>query len=798
MTEAIFPLSPRGAIRHWLVAAPKETPYAGPAGPEHVLRAEALDDALIRPPARAELGAAAPDGLNWRYHDPGRNEFVEFSAFFQEITVVEYYAFTEIERPAVGRPDEAVSATFWAAGVADFWLDDQPVARLRVTRYRNPDFQRVALCLPPGRHRLGVRLRALGIRDTRLLFGIFLTGANLPVVRMARAGQIAGAADWIDGVRPVLGGLRSARPAPVPAKVKLPRGNPLEWPAGAPDFSLGEAKPAALSVETTVDGVTLTRALELPGNRGLPEACEKDHRTAHLEAVAKIGLGGERPANWNAAILPLLARRALGQTTENDPLNFRQALALVEARRDCADFSLAGLLRLELLGLSTGEEKAEIRRAALAFRYWSDEPGRDAMCFHSENHRLLFHGCQMLAGLLYPDATFSNSGKTGREQVEVALARVAEWLEVIERRGFEEFNSATYLPITVGAMLNIVDFSPDPGLSRRMARQIDRIFADLAQHAFAGGVISPQGRIYRDVLFPEEAGTQVLLAYATDAALPRERGGDWVVFLATSRKYAPPADLSASVTAPVSRSYRHGDVQIVLEKTSAYLLTSLAVPAIPREGGQPAVDLRPGGAGYQQHLWQCTLGRGCHIFVNHPGGFFDGTLSRPGYWYGNGVLPRVRQEGNWLQAIHVLPDGTHTKPAITREVWEWAGPSTVRPYALHPIDFTHLHWPADAFDRVLCLGNWLFGGRDHGLVGVWCSEPLRPHDDILTGRELRAHGHSSAWLVICGDLRGEGSFEGFAEKCQARDPRFDRANFTLSMAGATPTRWWERSEPAPE
>jgi hypothetical protein len=235
----------------------------------------------------------------------------------------------------------------------------------------------------------------------------------------------------------------------------------------------------------------------------------------------------------------------------------------------------------------------------------------------------------------------------------------------------------------------------------------------------------------------------------------------------------------------------------VLEKTPVYLLTSLAVPATPRDGERPTNDLRPGGAGYQQHLWQATLGRDCHVFVNHPGGFFDGTKSRPGYWYGNGLLPRVRQRGNWLQAIHVIADGTKTEPEITPEVWQWPGPSTVRPFHLYPVAFTHAHWPTDAFDREERSGHWRFGQKGRGLIGLWCSEPLVPHDDMLTGRELRANGFASAWLVICGDLEQEGSLESFMAACEARSPVFDRSALVLSMKGEEPTRWWERPEPKP-
>ena len=800
---ATFEPSGSGYIRNWLVAGPKLTPYAGPGGADHVMRRAAIDPATVAIPDPAVLGGPGPFGDPWQYHDPGHNEFVEFSTFYQELTVVEYFASTELECAESGeRP-----ALFWAAGAADLWLNGEHITRLNVTRYRNPDSRPVTLNLKRGTNRLFVRSQCLGIRDTRILFGLRFDNPVGITVRIPGADHIARAAQWIDTVRAQQGkGLESGFPAPFAAQVIPFGGESVVWPAGESSIAFTGIRPVSADVEVEIDGVKLHRIHEFPGNRPPVQACKGDRRTAHLAFVAKAGTGGESPASWNTTILPLLARRLLGIESDQDPAAFAAAIAVVDARRDCADFVLAALLRMQMLNLCTPEESAEVRRAALAFRFWMDEPGNDAMCFNSENHSLLFHGCQLLAGLLYPDEVFGNSGLAGREQAALALPRIRKWLEKAEARGFEEFNSGTYMPITIAAMLNVVDFSSDEKLSARMAAQIDRILRDLARHSFGGGVISPQGRVYRDVLTPEESGTQAILAFASDAtdvelAGPRPkdgRGGDWVVFPASSPRYRPPADLAEKIASPVSRVYRHAEVQIALEKTPGYILTSLAVPAEPRAGEHPDLDLRPGGAGYQQHLWQATLGRDCHIFVNHPGGFFDGTKSRPGYWHGNGLLPRVRQQGNWLQAIHVIADGTKTKPPISMETWEWGTVASVRPYDLHPISFVHAHWPSDSFDREVRSGNWVFGQKGNGLIGLWCSEPLVPHDDILTGRELRANSYASAWLAVCGDLENDGSLEKFLAACAGRNPDFDKTKYILSMNDADPTRWWERPEPMPE
>ena len=42
-----------------------------------------------------------------------------------------------------------------------------------------------------------------------------------------------------------------------------------------------------------------------------------------------------------------------------------------------------------------------------------DEPGDTVMYMGSENHRLLFHVAEWMAGHLYPTETFTNSGQNG-------------------------------------------------------------------------------------------------------------------------------------------------------------------------------------------------------------------------------------------------------------------------------------------------------------------------------------------------------------------------------------------------
>jgi hypothetical protein len=788
-TFGLFPLHSEGYVRQWLIAGPCSIPYAGRIEDDDTYRSDAVDPSRVEPPRPAALGAKGPFGQSWRFHDSGRNYFVEYSDFWSAPALVDLYAYTEIE----SERDGDAAARFWAAGIADLWVNDGHVAQFPVPRYMHPDFRPISLPLRRGGNRLCVRWQVAARRDTRFLFGLQFLDSPPVTVRVPGAAALMEPLRWLDGVKvDGIDAVVSELPAPSSAKVVSSDDRTLAWPEGMKHVSFGAARPFRFDVAIESEDQKLVRHFELPANRiGLPAGRPGDLREAHLDYIASAP-DVEFVPGVHYSQMPLLTRRLLGRTSPLDTPAFATMIAYINARRDCSDFALATLLRLVRLGLSTSDESAEIKRTALAFRYWPDEPGCDAMCFGTENHSLLFHGCQFMAGEMYPEEIFSNSGRTGRELVALGLKRTRMWLEAAEANGFSEFLSSTYVPITVGALLNVVDFSADAELSSRASALVDRLYEDLADHAFQGLTVGPQGRVYRNVLYPEEGGTQALLSWATPEALPdfstrnaksKERTGDWIAFLATSKNYRPPEGLAERMRRPVSRRYSQAGVEIVLHKTSDYILTSLAVPRTDSKTGP-----RPGGGGYQEHLWQATLEAGCHVFVNHPGCSFDvDKLSRPGYWYGNGVLPVVRQRAGILQTIFNIPDGTKSAP-LPPENGAGSAPSP-RPFDLYPIPFTHAYWPAGAFEEQKSQGHWVFGRRRTGFIALWCSEPLESQDDILPGCELCASGYRSAWVVICGGLSENESFEAFMDSCSARFPEFDRDRLVLQMQGEEALRW---------
>ena len=110
------------------------------------------------------------------------------------------------------------------------------------------------------------------------------------------------------------------------------------------------------------------------------------------------------------------------------------------------------------------EINAMMKDTVLGFKYWIDEPGDTVMYMGSENHRLLFHVAEWMAGQLFPLEEFTNSRQRGLFHVQKGQYYISEWLRQRGRFGFNEWHSNSYYPICIAPLLNIFDFSTvEPG-----------------------------------------------------------------------------------------------------------------------------------------------------------------------------------------------------------------------------------------------------------------------------------------------------------------------------------------------
>jgi len=170
----------------------------------------------------------------------------------------------------------------------------------------------------------------------------------------------------------------------------------------------------------------------------------------------------------------------------------------VDGRYDCADFRLVSLMRVMYLHPEklTESQKAQIRETLLNFKYWLDEPGDDSMCYWSENHQILFATAEYLAGKLYPDEIFPNTGMTGREHMAKGRERSLIWLEQRWNYGFVEWYSNVYYVEDIGPLSNLIDLTGDPEITVKAQIVMDLLLFDLATQSYKGTFVTTSGRAY--------------------------------------------------------------------------------------------------------------------------------------------------------------------------------------------------------------------------------------------------------------------------------------------------------------
>lgn len=176
--------------------------------------------------------------------------------------------------------------------------------------------------------------------------------------------------------------------------------------------------------------------------------------------------------------------------------------AFVEARNDCADFSLHGILRL-LYQFSdhpaiSAADKAQCRATVLGFKYWPHEPGRDSLCTWTENHHILYASAAYLFGQMFPEQIFTNSAQTGQDKMARNRPRILRWLDLRFRTGFSEWLSHVYYDEDLVALLALADFCADGEIQRKAVQLLDLMALDIALNSFQGVFGSTHGRSYEN------------------------------------------------------------------------------------------------------------------------------------------------------------------------------------------------------------------------------------------------------------------------------------------------------------
>lgn len=785
-----FQLNADGYVTHYLYTGRKESKFQAEGSDtnqlryEKYLRSKLATHASMDFPINVRIGENSSIGMPWKYYNSNGNIFLDDSSFYVEMCRIDLLAVTEL----VVEQECVVKANLWSYAAVDLWVNGELAESIEKPVYKPISRKQVSLKLNKGKNQIFLRLETLGVRDTRIAFALQLLEkteeikVTLPdeeaVKPYALAEEVINSAILKDDLL-----LFQKKPS-LDSYIVYDTGN-FDYRKNENKFireQIGEVTIVHLKnyhsfrVEIQIGKTVLSRHFE---RCDLVKAqyLDTDEENNHATIYQKIGEVASiyRDKNNGFAMYPLLSRYYQGQRLSSDEEELRVTLKQIERRMDCSDFMTCALIRfLKNYPVSMDLQK-EIKRVMLNFRYWMDETGQDGMCFWSENHSLMFYQTAYFFGEWYPDEIFLRSGKTGKEMQTLADMRIREWLNDVCEQGYDEFNSGVYSPITFAAILNIVDYAKED-LSSLAVRAADTLIHNLAIHCFRGVVISPQGRVYRGVLYPYMQDLQSLVQYV-DHKAPYAYC-EWIISLATS-KYKIPEDTKQWMEKTGFYSYNSSNAVIDLYKTKEYILTSVQSPR--RDGKQRVwerelneenrehflytktinesfhgtMQFEPGVYGYQQHMWYAALDAELAVFINHPGQSCEAmTEVRPGYWYGNGIMPALRQEKNVLGIVYVIPE-------------------------TYPIHFTHLFWNEKKFDETEQRGPWLFGRKGDGYIGIWCNQVMVDWNDVLFKCEKRNYGSKNAYLVVCGSKAEHENFSAFQEECMNREISFSEESDTL-------------------
>lgn len=464
----------------------------------------------------------------------------------------------------------------------------------------------------------------------------------------------------------------------------------------------------------------------------------EERRRIFLEACAqeKPETSAEECANI------ALARYQLGQYDAVTYEMVDQACCCVDRRDDCADFVLLPLLRLvhrERQEAKLPREFTErIRRSAIGFKYWVDEANDCLMWFDSENHRLGFHTLEYLAGLLFPQDIFTNSGQNGLFHCMKGRMHLMEWMSQRIRFGFNEFHSDSYLPVTMGPLLALREMAPYEEFSLwKMAEELIHILVfNLAVNNYNGTIASPRGRSYNLLMRnPLRQGTTSILylLFGRDRAALRMTPGAMALAIGS---YIPPRPIYETAYCYEETQFRYKsglyhegkqNADITALRTPEYMVASVREHNVGKCDGH-------------LHVAQITMPNDIILFFSAPLTIGEGSGLRPDYWAGQAFAPQV---------------------------WQYRGTLAVRwkdvsePF----IWMTHCHFDVRKFDEVRQEEGWTLGRVKDSYVGVWSDQP---HEIAGTGfyanRELRSEGPENCWIAECGSAREDGSFDEFCKR----------------------------------
>jgi len=591
---------------------------------------------------------------------------------------------------------------------------------------------------------------------------------------------------------------------------------------------------------------------DAPFNRSAIAPTYAERRRMYLDWAAKRPTPRSRGGVFND-----LLKLEAGTIKTPSPEALEEALAF---KKDTSDFTVAGLVRLYYLhhnddALTAMQEDA-IKQVLLGYKYALDEPGLSEAEIWTENHQILTHGADYLMGQMFPDATFTNDGRSGLQHRDKAKAILLRWLNFHARTGPAEWDSVPYYNMDLAGLLNLVDFAEDAEVATRATMMVDLLLFDMAVNSFYGQMGTSHGRAYAQNVLTA-TGDSLMNLQTLAFGYGRLQSADMAsTMLATSKRYTVPPVLeqigldvpdefvnferhSIPLTAEAAAQYGFNltdptDFEIwwgmgaftdpavinmtydALDKlhmwnypmfkplkTLGKVLRPLGLLPLasrmlnPDSNGaamtevnkvtyrtpdamlSTAQDYRPGLKGYQQHIWQATLGAYAVVFVTNPGS--HDHSGGAGFWTSNGRMPRNAQYRNVLISIYNIPG--HGLPN---------GPQS------EPYGFTHAWFPKFAFDEVAesaasAGGAWTFGRAGEGYIALYSHLPIEwAKTGPETELEIVAQGRQNIWICQVGRSKVDGNFKSFIQRISQAPIEVSGLDVTYHAPGTGKVKFgWE-------
>jgi hypothetical protein len=497
----------------------------------------------------------------------------------------------------------------------------------------------------------------------------------------------------------------------------------------------------------------------------------REMKVAVLPDKVRTSPLGSDPTVWRREVLehvassaPSVARAlakaelfgAAASLVEED---LSESLSMLNQRADCADFEAVGLINLwhvlEGQDMWPGESRDALKQALLGFKYWIDQPGLDAMCYFTENHQLVFHVAELLAGELFPAERFTNTGWLGLEHAQHGASMAWEWIRAKLSGGFSEFDSNAYLAIDSLALVSLVELAAEPEIKSAAEGLLNKLLFTLAANSWHGIHGAAHGRSYAQTLRSSRFEETAPIMWALWGTGALNRAVLPATCLARSRRYELTALIRAVANEHTSawygRQVYRGQYSFQRDLLSRPYGSDLRVWKTDAAMLSSVQDYRSGLPGLQEHIWGATLSPEVQVFATYPGSASDSPSSRPNSWAGQRVLPRARQDRDTVLVSYISE-----------------GPLP-----------THVWFPAPLMDEVVESGSWIAGRVGDGFVAVATDggfEALRR--GATAHQEWLARRAGTSFVATVGSAGEDGSFAAFVSSLSEPD-------FTTASLGYT-------------